>query len=145
LIRANAVDTIGVTQLHQVEVMNVKEEIVTENAPKPFGPYSQAVKSGNTLYVSGQRPVHPVSGNMPENVVDQARQVLKNIEAVLSAAGATMANVLKVNMYLADLADFAAVNDVYQTFFQEPFPARTTIGAALRGILVEIDVIAELP
>ncbi|WP_249226626.1 RidA family protein [Alicyclobacillus mengziensis] len=128
-----------------LEVTELKVAIVTANAPHPFGPYSQAVKSGNCIYVSGQRPVHPENGTMPEGVVNQAKQVLKNIESILQEAGAGMEHVLKVNIYLADLNDFAAVNEVYANVFHEPYPARTTIGAVLRGILVEMDVVAELP
>lgn len=118
---------------------------MTAYAPRPFGPYSQAVKSRNCIYVSGQRPVHPQNGTMPEGVVDQAKQVLQNIESILQEAGAGMEHVLKVNIYLADLNDFAAVNEVYASVFHEPYPARTTVGAVLRGILVEMDVVAELP
>ncbi|SFU44366.1 2-iminobutanoate/2-iminopropanoate deaminase [Alicyclobacillus macrosporangiidus] len=122
----------------------MKESIRTTQAPQPFGPYSQAVKAGNRIYVSGQRPVDVNTGEMPADIVGQARQVLKNVQAILQAAGATLDDVVKVNVYLADLKDFAAFNSVYAEFFREPYPARTTIGAALRGILVEVDVIAEL-
>ncbi|WP_029421402.1 RidA family protein [Alicyclobacillus macrosporangiidus] len=122
----------------------MKESIRTEAAPQPFGPYSQAVKAGNRIYVSGQRPIDVKTGEMPADIAGQARQVLKNVQAILQAAGATLDDVVKVNVYLADLNDFAAFNSVYAEFFHEPYPARTTIGAALRGILVEVDVIAEL-
>jgi 2-iminobutanoate/2-iminopropanoate deaminase len=128
-----------------LEVAELKVPIVTTNAPRPFGPYSQAVKSGNCIYVSGQRPVHPENGVIAEDVVNQAKQVLRNIESILREAGATLDHVLKVNIYLADLSDFAAVNEVYASVFREPYPARTTIGVALRDILVEMDVVAELP
>jgi 2-iminobutanoate/2-iminopropanoate deaminase len=114
-------------------------------APYPGGPYSHAVSAAGLVYLSGQRPQHPVTGEMPEGVVAQARQVLDNLTAVLHTCGCTMSDVVKVSVYLADISDFDRFNEVYRDYFQSPFPARTTIGCTLRGILVEIDVVAALP
>ncbi|MDQ0189062.1 hypothetical protein JI721_10610 [Alicyclobacillus cycloheptanicus] len=122
----------------------MKESVSTNQAPAPAGPYSQAIKTRNRIYVSGQRPVDVQTGEMPPDVSGQTRQVLENVKAVLEAAQATLDDVVKVNVYLANIEDFDAFNAVYREFFKEPYPARTTIGAALRKILVEIDVIAEI-
>jgi reactive intermediate/imine deaminase len=114
-------------------------------APAPGGPYSHAVSAGGLLYLSGQRPQNPIDGQIPDGVVEQARQVLTNLRAVLQTCGCTLNDVVKVNVYLADIADFYRFNEVYREFFSEPYPARTTVGVALRGILVEVDVVAALP
>jgi 2-iminobutanoate/2-iminopropanoate deaminase len=117
-------------------------EIRTDQAPTPGGPYSQAVVAGDFVFVSGQRPVDPVTGSIPGGVEAQSEQVLKNLAAVLDAAGSSPAGVVKVTAHLADLKDFATFNTVYTRFFDPPYPARTTVGSELRGILVEVDVIA---
>lgn len=123
----------------------MKKEIRVQNAPAPAGPYSQALRSGSRIYVAGQRPADPVSGEMPEGIGPQSRQVLENIKTILEAAGATMDHVVRSAVYLANLDDFQAFNAVYKDFFTPPYPARTTIGCMLRGgMLVEMDVIAEL-
>ena len=123
----------------------MKQVIRTNNAPNPAGPYSQGLRVGNRIYVAGQGPANPATGKVESTQVeDQTRQVLKNIEAILTAGGATMDNVVKVTAHLADLKDFQAFNEIYKEFFNEPFPVRTTVGSQLNNISVEIDVIAEL-
>lgn len=122
----------------------MKKEIRTNKAPEPIGPYSQAIVSGNRVYVAGQGPMDPETGRMPETVEEQTRQVLVNIGTILEAAGAAMDDVVKMTVHLADLNDFEAFNEVYRQFFKPPYPVRTTVGSSLLGILVEIDAIAEV-
>ena len=125
----------------------MKNIISSPDAPAALGPYSQAVKAGNTLYLSGQLGIVPATGNLAsDDVCDQARQALVNIKAVLAAAGATPANVCKTLVFLTDMADFAAVNKVYaETFGTEP-PARSCVAVAAlpKGAKVEIEVLAVL-
>jgi 2-iminobutanoate/2-iminopropanoate deaminase len=126
----------------------VKQEIRTDGAPAPIGPYSQGiVTSGRFLFVAGQGPKDPVTGSMPADFRGQVDLCLKNIKAIVEKAGGTMADVVKVNAYLLDLGNFAAFNEVYAGFFKPPYPARTTVGAALPGgsLQVEIDVVVSLP
>lgn len=123
---------------------NKKQEICTVKAPLPAGPYSQGLRVGSRIYVAGQRPENAATKIVPQGIQSQARQVLENVRHILEAAGAGMEHVVKVCVYLADLADFAAFNEVYAEFFVAPYPVRTTIGCGLRNILVEVDVIAEV-
>jgi 2-iminobutanoate/2-iminopropanoate deaminase len=126
----------------------VKREVRAAGAPAPIGPYSQGiVTSGRLLFVAGQTPKDPGTGAMPQDFRGQAERTLQNVKAIVEAAGATMADVVKVNAYLADLANFPAFNAVYAKFFTPPYPARTTVGASLPGgaVQVEIDVIVSLP
>jgi len=119
--------------------------IRTDRAPKAIGPYSQAVRAGDTVYTSGQIPLDPATGELVGgDITAQTRRVFDNIGAVLEAAGASFADVVRVGIYLADLGDFVAVNEVMKQYFDEPYPARSTIGVAAlpRGAAVEIDVIA---
>lgn len=118
--------------------------ISTNNAPAAIGPYSQALDLGNLVFVSGQIPVNPATGTMPEDVRDQARQSLANLKAILAEAGLTMGDVVKTVVFLADLNDFAAVNEVYARAFAEPFPARSCVQVAgiPKGAKVEIECIA---
>lgn len=118
--------------------------ISTNNAPAAIGPYSQALDLGNLVFVSGQIPVNPATGTMPEDVRDQARQSLANLKAILAEAGLTMGDVVKTVVFLADLNDFAAVNEVYAQAFAEPFPARSCVQVAgiPKGAKVEIECIA---
>jgi 2-iminobutanoate/2-iminopropanoate deaminase len=119
--------------------------IVTSEAPAAIGPYSQAVRAGGFVFLSGQIPLDPATGQIvPGDVVAQADRVLRNLGAILSAAGLGFTNVVRTTIYLADLAHFAAVNDVYARYFAVPYPARVTVQAAglPRGALVEIDAIA---
>lgn len=121
----------------------MKKEIFTDRAPQPIGPYSQGLIVGNMIYVAGQGPMNPETGKTAETVGEQTRQVMTNIKMILEAGGATMDNVVKSTVHLADLKDFQAFNEVYKEFFKAPFPVRTTVGSSLLDILVEIDVIAE--
>lgn len=122
----------------------MKKEIRTDKAPKPIGPYSQGLVVGKMIYVAGQGPKNPETEKTPETIGEQTRQVMTNIKMILEAGGATMDNVVKSTVHLADLKDFQAFNEVYKEFFNPPFPVRTTVGSSLLGILVEIDVIAEI-
>lgn len=122
----------------------MKGKITTSKAPQPAGPYSQGIKVGNRVYVAGQGPVDVATERVPEGVEAQTRQVLRNIGFILEAAGASFKDVVKVTAHLASLADFQAYNAVYQEFFTDPYPVRTTVESGLNNILVEIDVIAEM-
>lgn len=122
----------------------MKKEIKTAKSPAPVGPYSQALLVGNRIYVAGQGPLDPETGKTPETIGEQTRQVLKNIKNILEAGGATMDDVVKSTVHLANLKDFNAFNEVYKEFFNPPYPVRTTVESSLLNILVEIDVIAEL-
>ena len=116
-----------------------------EEVPEPIGAYSRAVIAGNTIYLSGQVPTDLRTGKVVgTDVVTQTQQVLENVRQVLAAAGATLADVVSVNAYLASIDDWAAFNEVYRDTFQPPYPARTTVGAQLHGVLVEISVVAVL-
>ncbi|MBF0426316.1 MAG: RidA family protein [Magnetococcales bacterium] len=121
------------------------EAIASPEAPAAIGPYSQAVRCRGWVFVSGQIPLDPRTGELVAGGVDlQARQVLHNIAAILAAAGCGLDGVVKTTVYLVDLADFAAVNALYQEFFAAPYPARATVQVAAlpRGARVEIDAIA---
>lgn len=118
-------------------------QLVTADAPKAAGPYSQGMLVNGFLYTAGFGPQDPATGEMADNVGDQTRQVLRNIQAVLREGGLTMANVIKVTAHLQHLdRDFAEYNEAYREFFTEPYPVRTTVGSNLANILVEIDVVA---
>ena len=122
------------------------EKVHTDKAPVALGPYSQAIKSGNTLYVSGQIPIDPASGEFAGDSIEaQTRQSLTNIKHILEEAGLSMDNVLKTTVLLKDINDFSAMNEVYGSFFKEPYPARAAYEAAAlpKGALVEIEAIAE--
>ena len=122
-----------------------KQVIQSSEAPKAIGPYSPGIKAGGLLFLSGQIPLDPVTGEIVgTDTASQADRVLKNIVALLKAEGKTTADAVKTVIYLTDLADFAAVNEVYAKYFSEPYPARTTIQVAglPRGARVEIDVTA---
>ena len=119
--------------------------IATQNAPAAIGPYSQAIEANGTVYVSGQLGIDPVTGNFAEGgAVAQARQSLTNISNILKEAGLSMKNVVKVTVLLADINDFAAVNEIYKDFFEAPFPARSAFAVAAlpKGGKIEIEAIA---
>lgn len=121
--------------------------VSSPNAPKAIGPYSPAVRSGNLLFVSGQVPIDPATGNMIDgDIAAQTRRVLDNVGALLAAGGAAFANVVRTTVFLADMNDFAAMNKVYGEYFSEPYPARATVQVARlpKDSRVEIDVIATL-
>ena len=124
----------------------MKKIVSAESAPAAIGPYSQAVISGGTVYVAGQLPIDPATGQMPGPAADQARQSLANIGEILKAAGSSFDKVLRTGIFLTDLADFQAVNEVYATFFSGSYPARSTVQVAAlpRGAKVEIEAVAEL-
>ena len=125
--------------------MNGKQTIHTNKAPAAIGPYSQAVKAGNLLFVSGQIPIDPATGVFSgEDIVTQTRQSLTNLQAILEAAGYTCADVVKTTVLLADMGDFTAMNGVYAEFFPENCPARAAFAVKElpRGAKVEIEVIA---
>ena len=120
--------------------------ISTSLAPAAIGPYSQAVRAGNTVYLSGQIGLDPVSMQMVEGFEAQALQVFSNLKAVAEASGGSLANAVKLNIYLTDLGKFAQVNELMQQFFTAPFPARATLGVASlpRGGEIEIDAVLVL-
>ncbi len=123
----------------------MNKAVSTKNAPAAIGPYSQAIRSGSTVYVSGQIPIDPATGKfVSDDVREQTRQVLTNVKHILEAAGMTMGNVVQATVYLADIADFTAMNEVYAEFFAEPYPARAAVQVAAlpRGARVEIGVTA---
>ena len=123
-----------------------KIALSSANAPAALGPYSQAITTGGFIFCSGQLGIDPATGTLAEGVVAQANQAFKNIENVLAEADATLDDVVKVTVLLADIADFAAVNEAYATHFSTPYPARSAFQAAAipAGGLVEIEVIAAL-
>lgn len=123
----------------------MKERIETMQAPSPAGAYSQGLLAGDLVFVAGQGPADVATGAVREGIEDQTHQTLRNVRAVLEAGGASMDDVVKATVHLADLRDFSAFDRVYREYFREPFPVRTTVGSQLMGILVEIDVIARRP
>jgi reactive intermediate/imine deaminase len=124
-----------------------REIVRTDQAPQAIGTYSQAVKVGKTVYLSGQIPLDPLTMELVEGGVDaHVRRVFDNLQAVARAAGGSLADVAKLNVFLTDLANFAVVNGVMAEYFQEPYPARAAIGVAAlpRGAIVEMDAVLEL-
>jgi len=120
-----------------------KQQISTNIGATPVGAYSQGVRVGDFLFVSGQGPLDPATGKIVGGTIEeQTARVLENIKAILEAGGATMADVIKVSAHLSDLSNFAAYNKVYASYFPDPKPTRTTVGSQLPGIMVEIDAIA---
>jgi reactive intermediate/imine deaminase len=125
----------------------MRKTIHTDSAPKAIGPYSQAVRAGNTVYFSGQIPLDPAIGELVTgDIAFQTRRVFDNLKAVCEAAGGTLAGVVRIGIYLTDLGNFTAVNTVMAEYFKEPYPARSTIGVASlpREAQVEIDAILQL-
>ena len=123
----------------------MRERIQTDNAPAAIGPYSQAIKAGGFVFVSGQIPIDPRTGQFVEGgIAEQTRQVLTNVKAVLEGAGSGLDRVVKTTVFLADMKEFGGMNEVYSTFFSEPPPARATVAAAglPRDARVEIEVVA---
>lgn len=124
----------------------MKKEINAAGAPGAIGPYSQAIEAGGFLYVSGQLPINAATGAMPEEIKAQTTQSLENVKAILAEAGATMDNVVKTTVFLADMSLFGPMNEVYATYFAKPFPARCAFAVKElpKQALVEIEVIAKL-
>lgn len=120
------------------------KQISTTNAPAAIGPYSQALRSGNMVFVSGQIPVDPETGVMAEGIEAQAHRALTNLKNVLEAAGLSTANVIKTVVFLSDLKDFPVVNGIYEQYFSKPYPARSCVQVAgiPKGALLEIECIA---
>ena len=122
------------------------KKIYTENAPAAIGPYSQAIVHGDLVFTSGQIPINPKTGNVDaEGIVAQTEQVMKNLDAVLTAAGSSFEKAIKTTCFLSDMADFAAFNEVYAKYFTEK-PARSCVAVKTlpKGVLVEVEVIAEI-
>lgn len=121
-----------------------KQIIVSSDAPGAIGPYSQAVRKGNFLFVSGQLPIHPTSGEMPDDIQEQTRQSLNNVKAILEVAGVTLDDVVKTTVFLKDMSDFAQFNEVYQHFFEKEYPARSCVEVSRlpKDAQVEIEVMA---
>jgi 2-iminobutanoate/2-iminopropanoate deaminase len=125
----------------------MRQAVASDAAPKAIGPYSQAIRAGSLLFVSGQIPLDPATGALVDgDIAAQTRRVFANLEAILKEAGATFDHVVRTTVYLADMNDFATVNEVYGTYFSSPAPARATVQAARlpKDARVEIDLIASL-
>jgi 2-iminobutanoate/2-iminopropanoate deaminase len=123
----------------------MKHAIATTDAPAAIGPYSQAVRAGGLVFLSGQIPLDPATGKLVEgDIAEQTRRVMENLRAVLAAAGCGFADVVRTTIYLVDLAHFTAVNEAYGAYFEAPYPSRATVQVAAlpRGAQVEIDAIA---
>ena len=123
-------------------------KVETKKAPRAIGPYSQAIRSGQFLFVSGQIPIDPNTGELVENEIQtQAHQVLRNIDAILDSAGINFGHVVRTTIYLVNLEHFNAMNEIYKTYVLDPAPARSTVQVAglPKGALIEIDLIAEIP
>jgi endoribonuclease L-PSP, putative len=123
----------------------MKKAIVSENAPKAIGPYSQAIQAGNLLFLSGMLPIDPATGEFAsESITGQTEQIFKNVKALLEDAGSSLDQVVKTTVFLSDMGYFAAMNEVYSGYFNQPYPARSAfaVKALPKNALVEIEVIA---
>ena len=123
----------------------MKQAVATTHAPAAIGPYSQAIVSGDLIFTSGQIPLDPASGELVQGDIQaQTRQVFSNLREVLQEAGASLDDAVKVNVYMTDLKDFAALNEVYATFFTQPYPARSCVEVSSlpKGAQVEIEILA---
>ena len=121
--------------------MSDRSPIRTDAAPAPAGPYSQAIRSGGFLFLAGQAPFRPDGSKVEGSFEDQARQTLENLQSVAAAAGASLADAVRVGVYLRDMSNFGTLNKVYAEFFHDPMPARTTIQSDLPGFEIEVDAI----
>ncbi|MBB5320816.1 RidA family protein [Marinobacter oulmenensis] len=127
--------------------MSNKSVIQTENAPQAIGPYSQAVKAGDTVYLSGQIPLDPETMDVvPGDFSAKTRQVFENLKAVCEAAGGELKDIVKLNIYMTDLSNFTTVNEIMATYFQEPYPARAAVGVAAlpKDVPVEMEAVMVL-
>jgi 2-iminobutanoate/2-iminopropanoate deaminase len=125
----------------------MKKQIETQAAPKAIGPYSQAIQVGNTVYISGQIPLDPSTSKMVDGGIEaETKRVLENIKAIVKASGGEMANIVKTTILLADMNDFSKVNEIYESYFSSPFPARATfqVSRLPRDARVEIEAIAQI-
>ena len=123
------------------------KKVTTPNAPAAIGPYSQAIIAGGMLFASGQIPLDPATGTIVSGGIEaQAHQAFTNVRNLVEAAGITMSHVVKVTVYMADMADFATVNTIYEQYFTEPYPARSAVAVKQlpKGVLIEVDVIAQM-
>jgi len=123
-------------------------KVETKKAPRAIGPYSQAIRSGQFLFVSGQIPIDPNTGELVDNEIQtQAHQVLRNLDAILNSAGINFGHVVRTTIFLVNLEHFNAMNEIYKTYVLDPAPARSTVQVAglPKGALIEIDLIAEIP
>ncbi|MCZ0874540.1 RidA family protein [Peribacillus sp. AS_2] len=120
------------------------EAIITKEAPKAIGPYSQGIKAGNIMYTSGQLPIDPKTGEMPDNIEEQTRMSLENLKKVLEAAGSSLQQVIKTTVFLSDMNHFAVMNQVYGEFFSDNYPARSAIEVARlpKDAFIEIEALA---
>ena len=121
------------------------KKLCSDKLPRPAGPYSHVAVANGFVFTAGFGPQEPGTGAIPTGVAEQTEAVIRNVERALAEAGLDLSHVVKVTAHLADLADFAAYNAVYERMFPAPYPVRTTVGSQLSGILVEIDVVAALP
>ena len=121
-----------------------KKIIATDKAPAAIGPYSQAIEAGGFVFASGQIPVDPATGNIPEGIEAQAKQALTNVKNLMEASGLSMDNIVKTSVFIKDMNDFAKVNEVYAAFFDNDFPARSCVEVARlpKDVLIEVEVIA---
>lgn len=122
----------------------MKKVIATTDAPGAIGPYSQAIDTGSFLFASGQIPLNPGDGTIPEGIIAQTEQSLANVCAILAAAGLSTDNVVKTTVFLSDMANFTAMNEVYARVFSEPYPARSAVAVKTlpKNVLVEIEILA---
>jgi 2-iminobutanoate/2-iminopropanoate deaminase len=121
-----------------------RRAVLTEGAPIPLGSYSQGVVSAGLLFVSGQVPVDPATKAVPQDFTDQVRRTLDNVSAIAEAAGARLADAVRIGVFLANLDDFPKMDGVYREYFEDPMPARTTVGVGIRGYDIEIDAVIAL-
>jgi 2-iminobutanoate/2-iminopropanoate deaminase len=124
--------------------MNVRSQVATNAAPAAIGPYSQGIRAGELVFTAGQVGIDPATGELADGVAEQADRALRNVSAILDAAGTSLERVVKTTIFLADLGDFAAVNEVYASHFSTPYPARSTVAVKglPKGALIEIEAIA---
>ncbi|MFF2460110.1 RidA family protein [Peribacillus simplex] len=122
----------------------IKEAVITKEAPMAIGPYSQGIKAGNIVYTSGQLPIDPESGEMPDDIEEQTRVSLGNLEKVLEAAGSSLQQVIKTTVFLSDMDHFAVMNQVYGEFFPDNYPARSAVEVARlpKDALIEVEAVA---
>lgn len=122
------------------------KETKTNNAPAAIGPYSQAITVGNMLFTSGQIPINPATGEIPEGVEEQARQALANVKNLIEAAGGKIDNTVKTTVFIKNMDDFGKINEIYAKYFTEPYPARSCVEVARlpKDVLLEIEAIVEL-